>query len=93
MGCCRLGEAKGEQTSNARVYAIDLSSCEITCHLAKQALQDSLAMRLPAEVSSEEACYGATDLCMEFWRGWVFMGTYKLPLAKIKEVLTGQVRI
>ena len=49
-------------------------------------------MRLPIEIASEEGSRRATDLCLEFWRGWVFLGTYKLPLAKVRQALTGQVR-
>lgn len=49
-------------------------------------------MRLPAEINSEEWCAGATHLCLEFWRGVVFMGRYKLQLAKIRKVLAGQVQ-
>ena len=48
-------------------------------------------MRLPKELASEEGCSRATDLCLEFWRGWVFLGTYKLPLAKIRQALAGEV--
>ena len=59
---------------------------------SEQTLQDSLAMRLPAEVTAVEGCCRAADLCLEFWRGWVFLGTYKLPLAKIRRALAGQVR-
>ena len=55
-------------------------------------LQDSLAIRLPAEVGSDEDCNGAVDLCLEFWRGVEFLGTYKLPLAKIRQALAGQVQ-
>lgn len=50
-------------------------------------------MRLPSEVTSDEGCSGAIDLCLEFWRGWIFLGTYKLPLAKIRQALTGQVHV
>ena len=49
-------------------------------------------MRLPDEVRSEEECGQATALCLEFWRGGVFLGTYTLLLAKIRQALAGQVR-
>ena len=48
-------------------------------------------MRLPAELDLVQ-CRQATDLCLEFWRGWVYLGTYKLPLAKIRQAVAGQVR-
>lgn len=49
-------------------------------------------MRLPAEVGPPEQCSQAIDLCLEFWRGWMFLGTYKLPLAIIRRALAAQVR-
>ena len=49
-------------------------------------------MRLPAEVSSGAGCSRATHLCLEFWRGAVFLGTYKLRLAQIRKALAGQVQ-
>ena len=49
-------------------------------------------MWLPAEIISGESFCGSTHLCLEFWRGGVFLGTYKLPLAKIQQALASQVR-
>ena len=51
-------------------------------------------MRVPAEVASDQPMAAATGvcfLCLEFWRGVVYLGTYKLPLSKIKQALANQV--
>ena len=52
-----------------------------------------MALWLPGEVQSSnaESC-GATHLCLEFWRGFAFLGVYKLPLARIRQAITGQVQ-
>ena len=50
-------------------------------------------MWLPDAVGSDEGCGQADALCLEFWRGGVFLGTYKLSLAKIRQALAGQVRL
>ena len=77
---------------HARLIATSVLGVSLQCHWVARIMQDSLAMRLPAEVGSFESCGGATHLCLELWGGGVFLGTYKLPLTKIKQALAGQVR-
>lgn len=78
---------------------ICILDCTFLAHALKhkrysneRTLQDSLAMWLPAEVTSDEGCSAATHLCLEFWRGSVSLGIYMLPLADIRQALAGQVR-
>ncbi|KAK9825431.1 hypothetical protein WJX81_005960 [Elliptochloris bilobata] len=52
--------------------------------------KDSLAVRIPASVIGNEGRCSADYLCLDFWRGTVFMGTYKLPVATINQAFTFQ---
>lgn len=56
-----------------------------------QGLQDSMAIQLPIDaISRDSSCQ--VDLCLEMWRESAFLGTYKLPLANIRQALADQVR-
>ena len=47
-------------------------------------------MRIPAGVLETEGRCAAEYLCLDFWRGSVFLGTYKLPVAAINEAYASQ---
>ena len=61
--------------------------------VVRNALQDSLAMKLPAAVcrTEGEVC-SADQLIFEFWQGTMPVGVCRLPIKIIYEKMTAQAR-